>query len=228
VTVQRADVPLFFARALAGAKASQTVVASAVAVAGGAGQIGCGAPVALAACVLEHDSAGKLICPANLSFQNGPKSVGLTHPDGTSPVNGSNTASYFREALSDPPGCGQEVETSDILYLQNGDDLARRSVDDINAATNDGESPVRVTVPVVDIPCGTGGPNYNRSAPVVGFVYMDIVGARWTDAAPPKVAAACPTLGMKNICVTGDCGLMQGVPGGGTINPEEVQVFLVH
>jgi len=225
VSVQRQNVPSFFSPLLSGAVTAQTLNATTTAVAGGARQIGCGFPVAIATCALTYDSAGKLNCPTNLSFQNGIQSVGLTLPDGSSPVNGNKAKPYIKNALGG--GCNQGVGVGDELYLQNGNDLTQESVDDINAATSNGSSPKTIYLPVVDLSCGGGGPTYNQSAEVVGFLKMKVVGARWTDTAPPAVAAACPTIGKKNLCVTADCGMIDSAPGGGTINVTASKTYLV-
>jgi len=227
VTVQRPNVPSFFSPLL-GARASETLSASAIAVAGGAGAVECAAPFALATCALQYDGAGELICPTNLSFQNGVQSVGLTHPDGSSPVNGKSAEPYVSQAVNAPLTCKQPTAFGDTLYLQNGDDLSQQSVDDINAATTGGLNPVPVVLPVVDLSCGNSGPNYNQTAKVVGFIKMQVVGARFTGLAPPLVSLACPTLGKKNVCVKSDCSMIAGTPGGGTIQTDALKVFLVN
>jgi Flp pilus assembly protein TadG len=226
VTVQRAAVPSFFAHATAGMIDSPTLSASAVAVAGGARAVGCAAPVAVASCILEYGDEDELVCPTKLSFQNGLKSVGLTHPDGSSPVSGTRAEPYFEAALEDPDGCTQGAAVGDTLYLQNGNDLTQDTADAINEATDDGNEPISLVVPVIDMSCGNSGPNYNQSAVIAGFMRLKVVGARWTGAAPAKVAAACPGLGKKNICVTEDCSMIDA-PGGGTIQTSGVKTYLV-
>lgn len=227
VTVRREAVQSFFTPILSGALESRAFEASATAVAGGAGAVACAAPIAIASCVLSHDSAGNLVCPTSLSFQNGAKSVGLTHGDGSSPVNGNNTVPYFKAAVQSPLTCDQPAEAGTEIALQNGNDISKTSVDDINAATNNGNNPVAIIAPVIDKSCGTGGPTYNQTAPIVGFVKLTLVGARWTGNAPAKVNAACPGLGKKNICVTADCTPIEGAPGGGTIQIDGTRVHLV-
>src|SRR6185503_10006573 len=175
-----------------------------------------GFPIVLATCQIPTNPSNQVTCPINLSFQSGLSSVGLTHPDGSSPVNGNNTTPYIRNALN-PATCSSPVGVGQQLYLQNGNDLQQTSVNDINTATANGANPLPIVLPVVDLPCGTNGPNYNQSANVVGFLKMNLVGARWTGDAPPAVAAACPTLGKKNVCVKAGCTMLTGVPGGGTI-----------
>lgn len=227
VTVRREAVQSFFTPILSGSLESRPFEASATALAGGAGAVACASPIAIASCVLSHDSAGNLVCPTSLSFQNGALSVGLTHGDGTSPVNGNNTVPYFKDAVQNPLTCNRPAETGTEIALQNGNDLAKTSIDDINAATNNGDNPVPIIVPVIDKSCGGGGPTYNQTASIVGFVKMKVVGARWTGNAPAKVAAACPSLGKKNICVTADCTPIEGAPGGGTIHVDGSRVYLV-
>jgi Flp pilus assembly protein TadG len=227
VTVQRQNVRSFFAP-IVGAHGSQTLLASSIGVAGGARQVACAAPVAVATCTLTYDSSGKLNCPTNLSFQNAAQSVGLTHPDGSSPVNGNNSVPYFADAVQQPLTCSRPAVVGTSIPLQNGNDLRKTSVDDINAATTNGISPVQIVAPVVDLACGSGGPTYNQSAKIVGFIKMKVVGARWTSAAPANVAAACPTLGKKNLCVSGDCSMINGAPGGGTIQVSASKVYLVN
>jgi Flp pilus assembly protein TadG len=227
VTVRRRDIPSFFSPLLSDAAASQTLAATAVAVAGGPGKVPCASPFVMGGCVLGRDSSGKVVCPSELSFQNGLTSIGLTHPDGSSPVNGNNTKSYIANALNDPAACDQGATVGDSLSLQNGNDIAHASINDINDATGDGGSPLSLIVPVVDMDCSGSGPTYNGTAAVVGFVKMSLIGARWTDDAPEAVAAACPTLGKKNLCVKSDCRLMTEVPAGGTIQPSSPRVYLV-
>jgi Flp pilus assembly protein TadG len=130
VTVQRAAVPNFFARVLSGALATETIAASAIGVAGGAGQVPCGFPIVLASCQIPTNSTNAVTCPTNLSFQSGLSSVGLTHPDGSGPVNGNNSAPYIRSALN-PATCSLPVNVGQSLRLQNGNDLAQSSVNDI-------------------------------------------------------------------------------------------------
>ena len=189
--------------------------------------MGCGSPIAIASCILNYDSDGDLICPTNLSFQTGMSSIGLTHSDGTSPVNGTNTIPYFEAALEEPLACDVPSLAGTTIALQNGSDLHQTSVNDINAATNDGANPVPMVVPVIDKSCGSGGPTYNQTATIVGYVKLKIVGARWTGAAPAAVAAACPGLGKKNICITSDCTPIEGAAGGGTIQVDGTKVYLV-
>jgi Flp pilus assembly protein TadG len=227
VTVTRQDVPTFFTRILSGALSSQTLSASAIALAGGTGAVACGFPVVMASCQLKYDGGGNLQCPTNMTFQTGGNAVGMTHPDGTSPISGNNTKPYFNNALADPMGCDQKVEAGDQLYLQNGNDIAQQSVNDINAVTKNGTKPLQIIVPVVDTPCGTSGPSYNGTANVVGFLKMKLVGARWTTAAPDSVAAACPNIGMKNVCITADCSMIQNTPGGGTVQTSADRIYLV-
>lgn len=227
VTVRRDDVRSFFTPILSGSLETRSFQASATAVAGGAGAVGCAAPLALASCILSHDASGNLVCPTKLSFQNGPKSVGLTHGDGTSPVNGNNTIPYFKDAVTNPLACNRPSTAGTEIALQNGNDLSKTSVDDINAATVNGTKPVAIIVPVVDKSCGSGGPTYNQTATVVGYVKLKIVGARWTTAAPAAVSAACPGLGTKNICVTSDCTPIESAPGGGTVQVDGTKVYLV-
>jgi Flp pilus assembly protein TadG len=227
VTVRRDAVPSFFSPILSRSLESRALSAAATAVAGGAGAVACAAPIAIASCVLDYDSSGNLICPTNLSFQNGTHSVGLTHTDGSSPVTGNNTVPYFKAALDNPLTCGQPSVAGTTVALQNGNDLTQTTVNDINAATADGASPVPIVVPVIDKTCGSGGPTYNQTATIVGYVKLQIVGARWTGAAPAAVAAACPTLGKKNICVKDDCSTIVGAAGGGTIQIDGTKVYLV-
>jgi Flp pilus assembly protein TadG len=227
VSVRRDAVQSFFSPILSGSLESRSFAATATAVAGGAGAVGCAAPIAIASCVLNYDSSGNLICPSNLSFQNGVTSVGLTHPDGTSPVNGNNTKPYIKAAVDNPLTCDSPSLAGTTIFLQNGNDLAQASVNDINAATNNGANPVPIVVPVIDKSCGSGGPTYNQSATIVGYVKLSIVGARWTGAAPAAVAAACPTLGKKNICVKNDCSTITGASGGGTVQVDGTKVYLV-
>jgi Flp pilus assembly protein TadG len=227
VTVRRDAVRSFFSPILSAALESRAFEASATAVAGGAGAVACAAPLAIASCVLSHDSAGNLVCPTSLSFQNGAKSVGLTHGDGSSPINGNNTIPYFKAALQSPITCDQPAESGTEVYLQNGNDISQTSVNDINAATNNGANPIAIIAPVIDKSCGNNGPTYNQTAPIVGFVKLKIVGARWTGNAPAAVNAACPGLGKKNICVAADCTPIQGAAGGGTIQVDGTRVFLV-
>lgn len=227
VTLRRENVNSFFAPILSASLESRTFTATATAVAGGAGGVGCGAPIAVGACVLQYDSQGDLVCPDNLSFQNGTTSVGITIPDGSSPANGNKAKPFFKAAVNEPMDCEQPVTVGSELYLQNGNDLAQQTVKDINEATDDGANPVEVILPVVDVSCSGATATYNGSAPVVGFVKMNIVGARWTGAAPAAVAAACPGLGKKNLCVTSNCSMIEDVPGGGTIQVDGSRVYLV-
>ncbi len=227
VSVRRDAVTSFFSPILSGSLESRAFTATATAVAGGAGAVGCAAPIAIANCVLNYDAEGDLICPTNLSFQTGVTSVGLTHPDGTSPVNGNNTKPYIKAAVDNPLTCDSPSLAGTTIHLQNGNDLSQASVNDINAATNNGASPVPIVIPVIDKSCGAGGPTYNQSATIIGYMKMEIVGARWTGAAPAAVAAACPTLGKKNICVTDDCGAFTPESYGGTVQVDPVKVHLV-
>jgi Flp pilus assembly protein TadG len=228
VSLQRRDVTSFFSPILSGTLESRSFTATATAVAGGAGAVECGAPLTVGACALQYDSSGNLICPDKLSFQNGTTSVGITIPDGSSPANGNKARPYFKAAVTEPLTCDQRVEVGSELYLQNGDDLSRTSVNDINDATNDGANPVPIIVPITDVPCGGNGTaTYNGTAPVVGFIKLTIVGARWTSAAPEAVAAACPDIGKKNICVTKNCSMIAGTPGGGTVQVDPSRVYLV-
>jgi hypothetical protein len=181
----------------------------------------------MASCQIKYDGGGNLICPTNMTFQTGPNAIGLTHPDGTSPISGNNTKPYISTALADPLGCKQKVDAGRDLYLQNGNDLAQQSVNDINKATSDGTKPLQILVPVVDAPCSSSGPSYNGNAAVVGFLKMKLVGARWTSTAPAAVAAACPQIGMKDICVTADCSLIPHAPGGGTVQTDPDRIYLV-
>jgi hypothetical protein len=57
---------------------------------------------------------------------------------------------------------------------------------------------------------------------------MKFVGARWTGSAPAGVAAKCPTLGKKNICVQADCTWIDGTPAGSAIQARAEKVFLVN
>ncbi len=225
VTVARQNVPNFFARILSGALKTQTIQASAIAVAGGAGAIPCGFPTAIASCEIQTNSDNSVVCPANLSFQNGPLSVGLTLPDGASPVSGNNAKPYFHQALG--AGCNLPVTMGKTLFVQNGNDLTKTTVDEINAATNNGARPVSVVLPVLDMTCGSGGATYNGSAKVVGFMQMRLIGARWTGSAPAAVATACPTLGTKNLCMAPGCSRLTTAPGGGTIEVAGDKVYLV-
>jgi Flp pilus assembly protein TadG len=227
VVVQRADVESYFSRILNPEPSTRTLTAFATAVAGGARSVPCAAPFTIASCILKYDSGNSLICPTNLTFQGGMNSVGLSHPDGSSPVNGKNTEPYIKDVVSNPLTCDQPSAAGDEVPQQNGNDLSATSVADINAATNNGTTPLEIVIPVVDESCGSGGPTYNRSASVVGYLKMKIVGARGTGAAPAKVAAACPGLGKKNLCITSDCSPIAGTLGGGTIQPDKEKVFLV-
>ena len=56
---------------------------------------------------------------------------------------------------------------------------------------------------------------------------MDVVGARGTQAAPGNVAAVCSGVGMKDICVTGNCSVITGTPAGGTTAVRAEEVYLV-
>jgi len=227
VSVRRNAVQSYFTPILSGTLESRPLQASATAVAGGAGAASCAAPIAIATCVLSYDAAGKMICPTSLSFQNGAQSVGLTHSDGTSPVNGNNTIPYFKDAVQNPLTCNRPSVVGTDIPLQNGNDLSQTSVNDINAATGNGANPIPIILPVVDKTCGGGGPTYNQSAKIVGFIKMKIVGARWTGNAPAAVAAACPGLGKKNICVKNDCTPIAGAPGGGTAQVDGSKVYIV-
>jgi Flp pilus assembly protein TadG len=227
VSVRRDSVSSFFSPILSGSLESRALSATATAVAGGAGAVACASPIAIATCALDYDSNGDLICPTTLSFQNGTTSVGLTHPDGSSPVTGSNTVPYFKEAVQNPLTCDRPSLSGTSIPLQNGDDLSQTSVNDINAATSNGANPVPIIIPVVDKTCGSGGPTYNQSATIVGYLKMKIVGARWTGAAPAAVAAACPALGKKNICVKNDCGAFVPTAYGGTAQVDAAKVHLV-
>jgi Flp pilus assembly protein TadG len=227
VTVQRNAVQSFFSPILSGSLESRAFSATATAVAGGAGAVACASPIAIASCVLNWDSSGNLICPSNLSFQNALTSIGLTHSDGTSPVNGNNTIPYFQAALANPLACNLPSTAGTTIYLQNGNDLQQSTVNDINTATNNGAKPIAMIVPVVDKTCGSGGPTYNQTATIVGYMKLKLVGARWTGNAPAAVLAKCPTLGKKNICVTNDCSLIAGAAGGGTIQVNPMKVYLV-
>jgi Flp pilus assembly protein TadG len=226
VSIRRREVPNFVATIFSEAYASQSLTATAVAVAGGTGKIRCAAPLTIGSCVITHEADGTMVCPTALSFQNGKKSIGLTLPDGGSPANGSKAHPFFVDLMDDPDGCGVPSDVGTTLYLQNGNDLRRASVDVINAATDDGVNPISADVAVVDVDCGNDGPNYNQSTEVTGFIRMKIVGARWTGPAPAAVEAACPGLGEKNICVSADCTPIEG-PAGGTANVRAEKVFLV-
>jgi len=227
VSVWRQDVPALFARVLTDAAPSQTLSATAVAVAGGAGATDCTSPFVIASCALQHDAGGNLICPSSMSFQNGLTSTGLTNPDGSQPVTGKSAGDAIKKMLADSTSCAFPSTVGDELHLQNGNDLAKQSVTDINAATNDGADPLPVVMAVVDLDCGGGGPNYNGSEAITGYVKMDIVGGRFTEAAPAAVAAACPGLGAKNICVTGNCSTIKNAPGGGTTGVVSAETYLV-
>lgn len=229
VTLKREDVPSFFSPILSGSLESRSFTATATAVAGGAGAVACGAPLTVGACALNYDSSGNLICPDKLSFQNGVTSVGITIPDGSSPANGNKAKPFFKAAVTEPLSCDSPVTVGSSLYLQNGNDLSQTSVNDINDATDDGATPVAIIMPVTDVPCSTNGTaTYNGTATVVGFIKMTIVGARWTGAAPAEVAAACPGIGKKNICVTKNCSMIEGTPGGGTVQVDPSRVYLVN
>ncbi len=227
VSVRRDAVTSYFSPILSDSLESRALSATAMAVAGGAGAVGCAAPIAIATCVLNYDADGDLICPTNLSFQNGTTAVGLTHPDGTSPVNGNNTKPYIKAAVDNPLTCDSPSLAGTTIHLQNGNDLTNTSVNDINSATSNGANPVPIVMPVIDKSCGSGGPTYNQSATIVGYMKMRIVGARWTGAAPAAVAAACPTLGKKNICVTSDCSAFTPTSYGGTVQVDSAKVHLV-
>jgi Flp pilus assembly protein TadG len=227
VVVQRADVDSYFSRILNPDPTTRTLTAFATAVAGGARSVPCAAPFTIASCILKYDGGNSLICPTSLSFQNGMNSVGLTHPDGTDPVNGANTEPYIKEAVTKPLTCNRPSDADNTVPQQNGSDLSATSVNDINTATKNGVNPVQIVIPVVDESCGSSGPTYNSKASVVGYLKMKIVGARGTGAAPAKVSAACPGIGKKNICITSDCSTIVGTVGGGTIQPAKEKVFLV-
>jgi len=226
IRVRRQSVPTLVGRLFSGAAASLDLSASAVAVAGGTGATGCAAPFVIGACVIQHDSDGSMVCPTSLSFQNDLNSIGLTLPDGSSPANGNKAHPYFVDLINDATGCGHGASVGDTLYLQNGDDLKQSTVDLINGATKDGANPVAVSVAVVDLACGKNGPTYNQTAKVSGFVRMDLVGARWTGAAPALVEQACPGIGAKNICVSSNCGPIDA-PSGGTADVRQENVYLV-
>ena len=227
VVVERKGVENYFMPILSADLATRTLSASATAVAGGARSVPCAAPFTIASCILKYDGGNSLICPTKLSFQNGLNSIGLTHPDGTSPVNGNNTEPYIKDAVSQPLACARPSTVGDQLAEQNGNDLSSTSVNDVNTATNSGANPVEIVIPVVDESCGSGGPTYNGKANVVGYLKMKIVGARGTGAAPAKVSAACPGIGKKNLCITSDCSAIAGTLGGGTIQPDKTKVYLV-
>jgi hypothetical protein len=142
-------------------------------------------------------------------------------------VNGNSAKPYIKAAVDDPLTCDSPSLAGTTIYLQNGNDLSNTSVNDINSATNNGANPVPIVIPVIDKTCGGGGPTYNQSATIVGYLKMQIVGARWTGAAPAKVAAACPTLGKKNICVTSDCSAFTPTSYGGTVQADPAKVHLV-
>jgi Flp pilus assembly protein TadG len=227
VSVWRQDVPAIFARVLSDATPSQTLRGTAVAVAGGAGAAECTSPFVIASCALQHDAGGNLICPSSLSFQNGLSSTGLTNPDGSAPVNGKSAAPAIKNVMTDPSSCSYPTRVGDELHTQNGNDLANSSVNDINAATNDGADPVTVVMAILDIDCGGGGPSYNGANAITGYVKMNVIGARHTGSAPAAVAAACPGLGKKNVCVTGNCSMIAGAPGGGTTGVAGAETYLV-
>jgi Flp pilus assembly protein TadG len=227
VTVQRQNVPSFFSGFFANAASSQTVAASAVAVAGGAGGVGCAAPLAISACIFEYGLQGDLICPTNLTFQSEMHSIGLTLPDGTGPVSGNKAQPFFIDMLADPNGCAHPAEVGDTLQLQDGNDMSQNSVTEINKATNDGKNPVVITIPVVDTPCENSGPSYNQEALIVGFLRMNLVGATYNKAVPKAVKAACPDIEGKNVCITADCSVVDS-PGGGTTRVRGEKVYLVN
>jgi hypothetical protein len=129
--------------------------------------------------------------------------------------------------LADANGCARPAEVGDTIQLQDGNDMAQASVTAINKATNDGKDPIVINLAVIDSPCDAGGPSYNQEALIVGFLRMKLVGARWTNAAPAKVAEACPMIGKKNVCVTADCSLVDA-PGGGTVRVRGEKVYLVN
>lgn len=228
VTLKRDDVPSYFSAILSGSLESRSFTATSTAVAGGAGQVPCAAPLTLAACTLQYDSSGGLVCPSSLTFQSGATSVGLTVPDGSSPANGNNAKPFFQEVVASPLTCNSPLSFGQSLYLSNGNDLAQTSVNDINSATNNGANPVEIVVPITDAPCGSNGaPNYNGTATVVGFIKMNLVGARWNNAAAPKIAEACPNIGQKNVCIKRNCSIITGTAGGGTVQADPIRVYLI-
>ena len=169
-----------------------------------------------------------MVCPTSLTFQSGMQSVGLTRPDGATPVNGNLAEPYFQAVMDHPDTCTYNAAVGSTLNIQNGSDITQNSVNYINNITSNGAYPVTVAIPVLDMgSCGVSGPSYNQNATIVGFMRVKIVGARWNGAAPNKVDAACPGIGKKNICVTGDCSIIPGSSPGGTINPEGSRVYLV-
>ena len=227
VTVWRQNVPTFFARVLTDALAARTLSATAVAVSSGPGRVDCTAPFVIASCAIQHDADGNMICPSSLSFQNGLQSAGLTLPDGTSPVNGRRATSYVEDVVDDPDGCPYPSDVGDTLSVHSGNDLAGSSVDDINAATNDGSNPITISMAVLDLDCGNSGPNYNGSADITGYVKMEVVGARFTGSAPAKVEAACPGLAKKNVCMVGTCTPLTVTQAGGTSQTGDIDSQLV-
>jgi len=227
VSVVRRNVSTLIGSMFPKMSASTDLAASAIAVAGGTGSVSCAAPFTIAACVLQYDSDGTMKCPTSLSFQNGLYSIGLTVPDGSSPVSGNRAHPFFIDMVNDPTGCGHRADVGDVLYQQDGSDLAQSSVNAINSATSDGAKPIPVSVAVVNTPCSDTGPSYNQAADVTGFIRMNLVGGRWTGDAPKAVADACPNLTKKSICITANCTPIDA-PSGGTANVHAENVFLVH
>ena len=134
----------FFARILGAA--DKDLTATAIAVAGSPGSA-CGFPVAIPRCALFP--RGVFECPVSMTFRggSGDKDAGFTllGPDHPS---ASSIREYIHQALS---GCARVSTTDGDIYLQNGNDLPRRSVDEINhAVARAGADGLFVNVPVVD------------------------------------------------------------------------------
>ncbi|MSP63925.1 MAG: hypothetical protein EXR72_26995 [Myxococcales bacterium] len=169
---------------------------------GGSPASACGFPVAIASCALL-DAKGEFKCPTLLTFaggSGGALDAGFTLLSPEHPSS-SKVRSLIHDALSGNCPDNTAIAGGDI-YLQNGNDLPKQSVDEINqAVAASPEGGVWVTVPVVDVPDCTNL-LYNQSRPVRGYLQVKLTGATFAGA-------------KKSITATADCAETSDRPGGG-------------
>ena len=143
-------------------------------------------------------------------------------------MNGNNTKPYIKAAVDNPLTCDSPSLAGTTIHLQNGNDLAQASVNDINAATNNGTRSVAIVIPVIDKTCGCGRadvqPERDDRRLHEDADRRQLGGlVRRPRPSPPRVL----TLGKKNICVTNDCGAFTPESYGGTVQVDPVKVHLV-
>jgi hypothetical protein len=184
-------VQLFFAAALG--KASQGLTATAIAIGGTPGGA-CGFPLVVPACSL-FKSDGTLKCQERLVFAgSNSDNVGFTIFSSSNPTTPTVTCMIATDlaeyGVACPragqcnctDGCNESSVDDGEIKISNGNNLSHDAVEAINmAVAASGSGGVVVKVPVIDSGDLTSAScsqfQFNRTAPVMGYVSLKILGA---------------------------------------------------